>query len=190
MIIGLSGYAGSGKDTVGRHLVDEHGFFRIAFADALRNVAYELNPIIAGGMYENDVKLVYLREVVDTMGWDEAKAYYPEVRKALQVLGVSIREYNPKFWIHIAAEKMLDVIKRGGDVVITDVRFPNEAELIETIGGEVWRIERPDVEQVNEHISESAMDDWSFKHTLKNDSDIFDLHSLINYYLSLNKRSA
>ena len=46
MIIGISGYATAGKDTIGEILVENHGFRRIAFADKLREVLLALNPIV------------------------------------------------------------------------------------------------------------------------------------------------
>ena len=46
MILGLAGYATSGKDTVGRYLVEEHGFTRLAFADTLKRFALAVNPIV------------------------------------------------------------------------------------------------------------------------------------------------
>lgn len=187
MIIGLSGYAQSGKDTVANHLVEKHGFKRVAFADAIRESLYELNPIIASGMYEDDVKLVYLREVVDAMGWDEAKAYYPEVRRLLQVLGTEVgRSWNSDIWIDLAFNKF----REDEDVVITDVRFKNEYHRIVELGGEVWRVSRTGVGAVNNHISENDLDNHVFKQVLHNDSDVYDLHSLVDYYLSINKRTA
>ena len=39
MIIGLTGYKGSGKDTAASHLVEKYGFTRVAFADKLKKSA-------------------------------------------------------------------------------------------------------------------------------------------------------
>ena len=46
MIIGLTGYARSGKDTVAQILVDKFGFTRVAFADPIRDFCYQVNPIV------------------------------------------------------------------------------------------------------------------------------------------------
>ena len=46
MIIGLSGYARSGKDAVAQVLVSEFGFKRVAFADPIRDLLYEMDPKI------------------------------------------------------------------------------------------------------------------------------------------------
>ncbi len=45
MIIGLTGYAQSGKDTVANILVERYGFTRVAFADKIREFLYETNPM-------------------------------------------------------------------------------------------------------------------------------------------------
>jgi dephospho-CoA kinase len=48
MIIGLIGYAQSGKDTVANMLVDKFDFERRAFADRIREILYEMNPMVGG----------------------------------------------------------------------------------------------------------------------------------------------
>ena len=46
MIIGLSGYARSGKDTVAETLVNEYGFKRVAFADKIKDLLYTMGDVI------------------------------------------------------------------------------------------------------------------------------------------------
>ncbi len=81
MIIGLSGYARSGKDTVAELLVLNYGFKRVAFADGIRDALIALNPILHDGHR--------LNEVVQMYGWDVAKAK-DEVRRLLQVMGTEV----------------------------------------------------------------------------------------------------
>jgi len=83
MIIGLSGYAQSGKDTVAEVLVDNYGFTRVAFADKIREYLYEVNPLVQVVGFEP----IYLREIVNSKGWEQAKKN-PYVRKTLQDSGV------------------------------------------------------------------------------------------------------
>ena len=54
MIIGLAGKAGSGKDEVAKILIDLYGYKRIAFADAIRDALYELNPLVADRLRVTD----------------------------------------------------------------------------------------------------------------------------------------
>lgn len=77
MLIGLCGYPGVGKDEVAKYLVTRYEFCRVAFADAMRDDLYKLNPII-GSVWR-------LADLVDTVGWDVAKRMFPEVRRLLQV---------------------------------------------------------------------------------------------------------
>lgn len=170
-LIGMSGYAQSGKDTVGKILVDQRGFRRLAFADSLRQLAIEVDPVVA--VYDLGPTLVHLSEVVESYGWEGAKQVR-EGRRFLQDLGTSCREIlDPDCWIKPVERQLLS--DRGFPTVITDVRFPNEAKLIKQLGGVVWRISRPGFGAVNEHASERAMDSWAFDHVFVNDASITEL---------------
>lgn len=59
--------------------------------------------------------------------------------------------------------------------IITDTRFPNEAQAIKDAGGIVVRIDRPGVTAVNAHPSETALDNWDFDHKIMNGSDMTSL---------------
>ena len=175
MIIGLSGYARSGKDTVAEYLVENYGFVRVAFADSIRDFLLTLNPFVPNAYF--------LKDVVEHEGWDVAKSM-PYVRKMLQDTGVYARDnWGAAFWIN-AAFKHMDKNCRDSNgelkhIVITDVRFKNEADAISgwvAKNGTLIRVNRPDVKPVNNHISEVELDNYSFKHTIDNDSDLFDLN--------------
>jgi hypothetical protein len=170
MVIGLSGYSQSGKDTVAQILVDNYGYKRVAFADAIRNAIYTLNPIITGGN-------IHLADYVDELGWEAAKRH-PEVRRLLQVMGTEVGRqlFDESVWI----EKALGNAEPHDKIVITDVRFPNEAKDIKWLFGEIWRINRPAVDSVNSHISESAMDQWQFDRIINNDADVAHLEYLVH----------
>ncbi len=132
MLIGLTGYAQHGKDTIAQVLVDEYGFRQVAFAEPLKRLAYELNPTVEG--------IGRLQSIVDAEGWDKAKQW-PEVRRLLQVLGTSARDIlGPDTWVH-AAERV--ILASGPDVVVSDCRFHNEFRFIARMGGELWRVTRP-----------------------------------------------
>jgi hypothetical protein len=68
-------------------------------------------------------------------------------------------------------------MNRGIDVVVDDVRFPNEAELIRRLGGEVWCVERPAVLRTTTHASEGSLDDFVFDRRIVNDSGLIQLYS-------------
>ncbi len=172
MIIGLSGYAQSGKNTVADILVDYHGFTQLAFADAIREFVYRINPMVACS------PTGYLQDLVNLKGWDEAKQE-PQVRRLLQYTGAAGRDMIDEYlWVALTLSQIKD--PQDGRYVITDVRFPNEAAALSSQGGQIWRIERPGVDAVNDHISETALDAWVFDETILNDGTIEDLKKKIS----------
>ena len=74
-------------------------------------------------------------------------------------------------WINIA----LSGIKSEDKIVISDVRYPNEAQAIKNLSGSLWRINRHNHSAVNGHTSEHAMDNYMFNHVIYNDGTIDDL---------------
>src|SRR5690606_583210 len=144
-LIGLTGYAGAGKDTVATYLYG-YGYARYAFADKLKEEVYEAFPDI--------------RETVDEVGWDKAKWVNPHVRTTLQDYGVWRRTTEGAYyWVNRVIEQLN--ADRPPFVVITDVRFPNEAAYVRSIclsdggGGALVKVERDGVGPVNDHVSES-----------------------------------
>lgn len=169
MIIGLSGYARSGKDTVAGMLMGLHGYERVAFADKIRELLYEMDPLVMHNYMD-----FRLQDVIDSKGWEIAKTEFPEVRRLLQDLGVGARKlFGDTFWVD-------QVVGQFGhswwgydtNVVITDVRFINEAQAIKGKGGQIWRINRPGTEAINDHVSEHDLDGWDFDVVIENDSDM------------------
>jgi hypothetical protein len=176
MIIGLSGYAGTGKDTVAKVLIDNHGYKRIAFADSIRESLYILNPIVKDGFR--------VQGLVDSYGWDKAKMENAELRRLLQVYGSEVgrEKYGKGFWVNQALK---GVGNSSEKIVITDVRFPNEADAIKMYDkAQIWRIARPGVAPINTHISETAMDAYKWDHTIVNDSGKNDLEKTIELLLN------
>jgi hypothetical protein len=160
-VIGLSGYAQSGKDSVAS-ILSEHGYRRRSFADPIRSALYTLDPMIDN--------FLSLREIVDKSGWDAAKSY-PEARRLLQQLGTEVGRdmLGQSTWIDIALRNLPE------RTCFTDVRFVDEADAIRALGGEVWRVNRSGVDPVNDHISETALDGYDFDRIIPNDSTLEDL---------------
>lgn len=177
MIIGLTGYAQSGKDTVAKILVENYGYTRVAFADKIREFLYETNP-----MYDSFAgEPAFVKEKVDRDGWEVAKQS-PHIRRLLQNSGVAARKiFGEDFWVN----EVLKTIDPADNIVITDVRFTNEAEAIKLISrftgaeSQVWRIKRIGVDAVNAHVSESQMDDYPVDQIFTNNASIEDLEHMI-----------
>lgn len=149
--VALIGPAGVGKDTVAQVLCEQHGFTRVAFADALKEAILKANPFVGGERR--------LADLVTAIGWDEAKVN-PEVRRLLQEFGVAMRDVDSAIWV-MGAMKRCDAI--NGPVVLTDVRFPNEVRFAkEYLGGLTVRLNRDGVDTGigwRGHVSERALDD-------------------------------
>lgn len=146
MIIGLAGYARSGKDEVAKILVKNYGYERVAFADSIKEFLLKVNPILENGKR--------LNEVTQEFGWDIAKAQ-SETRRLMQEVGVTARTlFGEDFWIGLALKK----IGYNDRVVISDVRFRNEINAIHSLEGKVFRVMREGVGPINSHISEKDID--------------------------------
>jgi hypothetical protein len=176
--IGLHGFPGAGKDAVAKILAD-YGYTRVAFADKLREALYVLNPVVLFGTDGQDIRV---KDIVDTIGWDEAKRAYPEIRRMLQVIGTEVgREMiDQNVWVD-AAFKGLDKDKK---YVFTDLRFENEHHAIDSRLGMLVKIERPGVGAVNDHKSEKPLPDKWFDVRLINDGTLEDLHTKVRDILA------
>ncbi|MDG4801735.1 hypothetical protein [Micromonospora sp. WMMD980] len=166
----MVGRARAGKDSVAGRLVDRYGFVRYAFADELKRAALALDPIVTP--VDTVAGSVRLSELVALVGWEAAKEHR-EVRRLLQHYGVAIRDIEPDFWVRAV---MRHVEREPRPVVITDVRFPNEAGAIEAVGGVLVRVIRPGQDESDQHVSETALRDCSTDFELTNDGDF---HSLL-----------
>lgn len=164
MIIGLSGYAQSGKDTVAELLCLNYKYQRRAFADPMRHALLTINPKLDS--------ITRVSDVVDDYGWEVAKKN-PEVRRLLQVLGTDVgrKMFGDNVWVKM----LMNELNYEDKIVISDVRFPNEAEAIKKLGGSVWRINRHNHSAANGHASEHAMDNYMFNHVIYNDGTVDDL---------------
>lgn len=169
-IVGFCGYPGSGKDEAAKILI-AHGWQRLAFADPLRAMLLALDPLV---FTAGDKGIQRLSVLVENKGWIEAKKL-PEVRCLLQRMGTEAGRnvLGENIWVD-TAQRSIEIGKR---VIFTDVRFPNEAEMIHSRGGKLYWVGRPGVDRVNVHSSEN----YSFEidGRILNDGTIEDLHNKV-----------
>lgn len=160
-IIALSGYARSGKDEAAKVLVEEFGFTQVAFADKLREMLYQLNPIISErDMYGDIDDPQYLQDIIDYYGWGGYKEtiYGPEIRRLLQRLGTEAGRET--LWDSIWIDAALTGLPENAKVVVSDARFFNEFDAVIQRGGHIWRIDRDGVGPANDHPSETQAVDY------------------------------
>lgn len=176
MIIGLSGYARTGKNEVG-DILEGEGFIQLSWATALREMLVALNPIVDPG--DN----LRLEQIIQVYGWDKAKVMYPEIRMLQQRMGTEAgrRVLGMNIWVDTLMDR-IDVFPSDDerDFVITDTRFPNEANACDY----VWRIRRPGIDAVNAHESERALDSWDFDLVIDNDGTLDDLRAKVLHALA------
>lgn len=177
-LLGLHGYAQSGKDTVAGVLAPL-GYQRLAFADILRECVYTMNPIV-----EFHDRFDRLQNIVDRHGWDYAKVNCGEVRRLLQVMGTEVgRELiADNLWVDLVTDQIEGCWDNPeAKFVITDMRFPNEVtglrEFVLAKPEEVvlWKVTRPGVGPVNAHISDAGLPDQVFDRVIANDGTLEDL---------------
>lgn len=178
-VIGLTGYAGVGKDTVAdliQEMVPDYdrggGVDIVAFADALREevcCSFDV-PIemltwsstkhlpcswLSADRCKNEEFLAWLREA-SPMYYDELSVGMSP-RRLLQLWGTEYRRAQDANWW---TSQVAEAAGRARDLygcayfVIPDVRFPDEAALVRKLGGAIIRITRPGVGPANSHVSE------------------------------------
>lgn len=147
LLIGLGGKLASGKDTFADFLTAEYGFQKLGMSDPLATALYTLNPWI-GERYDEEghyVEQIRYREVIDDIGYTGAKRI-PEVRRLLQALGTEVGrdQLGPDTWTNAARGRIEKIRAAGVPVVLTGIRYPNELELISSLGGTLVWVERPE----------------------------------------------
>lgn len=180
MIVGLAGYARAGKDEAAKVLVSQ-GWERRFFAAKMREFLYRLNPIC----FVDGASTIYVQDVIDAHGWDGYKdtVYGGMIRLYMQRLGTECgRELiSDSIWIDATIGDYGAMDYHTKKIVVSDVRFPNEFNAIQSAGGMLIRIERPGVVAANDHASEHALADYwpYFDAILVNDGSINQLHDKV-----------
>ena len=216
MIIGISGYSGSGKDLVGSIIqeISLNKWHIKKWAGKLKTIASILTGIPVENFEDQEFKKILLGPEWGTVKdiplngvpvfADIQFNSLMSVRDLLQKLGTdAIRDgLHTNAWVNALMadythETCLDdqgmCIYCGSNCfegegcdeynsypeqsnwIITDTRFPNEAEAIKKAGGIVIRVNRPGVQPINPHPSETSLDDWGFDAVINNDGDVADI---------------
>jgi hypothetical protein len=137
MIIGLVGFIGSGKGTVG-DILEQKGFIKDSFAKPLKDacaVMFGWSRELLEGDTEMSRKW---REEPDSY-WSEKFGREFTPREALQKMGTEAGRdvFHKDIWVISLLNRA-----KGKDVVVTDVRFQNEIQYIQDNGGIVIRVKR------------------------------------------------
>lgn len=177
-VIGLSGFGGTGKDSVRDILEKEYGYKGGAFADALRKMALFMDP------YFPETQCTYV-ELVQQLGYDSAKRLHKCVRDYLVKLGEGARQsIGPTVWIDaLLVPSKLQAEWFDKPLVVSDVRYPNEAKRIHELGGVVVRITRPGVNAAHP-TEEESLAATPYTYLLENDGTLDDLKVKVQTFLT------
>lgn len=141
MIIGTIGFIGCGKGTVADILVEKHGFVKLSFADAVKDATAAIfgwqRSLLEGDTEESRI----FRETRDEW-WSEKTGKHITPRYMLQIMGTEAGRdvFHKDIWVY-ALERKMEMYQ---NVVIADVRFPNEIEWMRSKGGFAVRVSRGD----------------------------------------------
>lgn len=194
MIIGLSGFSGSGKDTVADCICKDPLFAKLAFADGIKRILKELfefsyeqlwGPSAARNKpderYPRGEGYLTPRHALQSLGTEWGRNCYENVwvelaiRMAKRLDGSSILRYSPTEGIIPASDLALP--SKG--VVVTDSRFKNELEALRAAGAKLVRVVRPGVDlPPYAHVSETeqaTIPDSFFDYVFQNDGSLEDL---------------
>lgn len=158
-LVGLIGLKRSGKDTAAQGLVDQ-GWTRMAFADPLKEMSMKLRgvwvqvpagveldaviPSVGGGLLGRGGGFAQYHYVIDALGMEQAKELIPDVRTLLQSLGTDCVRgtFGATAWVDLMKRQVRRGLADGKSIVLTDVRFDEEFDLVQLLGGVtigIWR---------------------------------------------------
>ena len=168
-LVALTGAAGSGKSTVAKHLSNQRiPFVRTKFSGTLKKMLMQI-PNVTTDMIEGELK----EEPQELFGGKTP-------REVMQTLGTEWGRDSvySKIWLDSWERSINDLTY----IVVEDLRYLNEAELVKRRGGQIWRIKRPDY-KCNGHISETEMKGIDPDLTIRNNGSVEELHAMIDSIL-------
>lgn len=186
MLIGFSGKKGSGKSYFADYLVSNKLFIKLSFASPLKEITK-----ILFNLSDEDVKDPIKKELINPK-------FNASPRELMQWLGTDImrEEFNKKFnysgsiWIDSVKDKVKTLLDNNKDVVIDDVRFQNEVDMIHSLGGIVINLRNDLDNTLNNSTSTHSSENQklTFNYEFVNDksySNTYDIY--LNLDLLFNK---
>ena len=145
-LIGLAGPARVGKSTTADTLCREDGYVELAFADPLKESLIALTGLDRKYFYDQKFKHAYV-ELIQM-----------SPRELMQIFGTEfVREkVRRDFWVARLRERILDA-EYINKIVVSDIRFNDEAALIRELGGNVIILSRDSIDYDLDHASEAGI---------------------------------
>ena len=169
-LIGITGKARSGKDTVAQMLYAQHAFTRIAFADPLKLAAQQMFGLTTEQTWHDSHK----EEVIPYWGMSP--------RQMFQLLGNEAVKpvFGDDVWIKRWSMSYA-VFRDTDDIVVPDVRFDHEAAHIRSLGGVIVEIQRGIglVGSTGDHVSERGLSTLP-EYTIDNNGTLEELYAALD----------
>lgn len=140
-VIGICGLKGAGKDTIGDIICkNDDSFVKMSFADTLKDITAILMGWDRSLLQGDTLESREWREKADDY-WSDAFGKMITPRIILQQLGTEVlrNHFLQSIWVDSLKKKIMNSDK---NIIITDVRFPNEIDMIKELGGTIYRVER------------------------------------------------
>jgi hypothetical protein len=176
ILVGLTGRAGSGKDTVAEYIQKHYQFTQYALADPIKRGIEAMLGVPAWVWTDRAAKEA-------TISW-----LGKSPRQLAQTLGTEWgrRQVRDDLWLQLGLRRW-DVVRRSQAprLVISDVRFDNEAVAIKMSGGSVWRVVREEAPDIAAHESERGINPYLITGDIKNNGTIEELHSGLDEWFNV-----
>lgn len=186
LIVGLTGRAGAGKDSAADIITSNVDAARFAFATRLKQEAAAAFRIDERIFDRRDIKELPIRQLALARCTEPAFVAYAgrelgmlgplKPRTIMQVWGDWRRGQDRDYFVRPAYEGRRHALATGRAVmVVTDVRFANEAQWVADHGGVLWKIERAGLPPVSSHQSEWSIRELRADAVIRNDGGMDDL---------------
>lgn len=172
IVVGFSGKLNAGKDTAADAICEMRTVQRLAFAKPLKDTVMKMFDLSKEQVFTDKKDVIDLR-------WNKTP------RQLLQWFGTDvIRNYDPDHWVKLMRMR-LETLRDSGTqiVVVTDVRFDNEADLLREFGATIVRINRIGLTNVSSHSSEDGLSVVDVE--LHNEGGVEEFKSTVKEWFSL-----
>lgn len=206
-IIAFAGRMRCGKSTLAS-VTEKYGYERVSFATPLKNLVAHIMHVklediaslkTANGNFEisdEDCRFISEETGIDAQEVSKTLQEHPwqNSRQLLQVVGTDlIRHFNADWHANKLKEYILS--SENDKFVFDDLRFKNERQMIEELGGDCWFVVRPYLDEISNHVSETSLNWHEFLNVIVTNGDAnylsynWDTFMKMGYEMSMKKRN-
>ena len=164
MIIGITGHIGSGKTTLANFL-HEKGFVEVSFADAIKQIGLILG-FSHDEMYGTQEQKLSINSDYQISGRQFLQKFGTDIGRNL-VADITGMKFKYNIWIDVCMKKCRELLSKGENVVISDIRFVDEAKAVKELGGIIIALSR-EGESHSTHESELEIGKIKADYTFSN----------------------